>query len=340
MTRLVRAVGLFALGLACGAATAAFLFPWVSRVRERALLRDQMRSSGALRMEALSFKTVVAIEPYFDDRLLLGTVGEGLWIFDPLTAKTERLLDDEARPTTGVITCILRGPGWIFGASYTGEEYWLRPSSAAQGRSAYAAYYSCDANGGNEYLLALWRELAFWSPKKPESKGSRPSFTRTLMETGIVSAVFLAEDQIAWSRTDGGVFRGRLNEGNVSAIEPLPSLPVGLNSLVWFGAGEKLFATHSDRSYELDGNLWRPLIGRGGSPMKVLSCKHVVGQGCWVFSHGSLGMLRPDGRREWIFHGFPFKPVVAYADLRSGRVFIGTVGGGLVSVSLDSGSND
>jgi hypothetical protein len=327
-------VGVFVCGLFCGAGIATVLFPFLSKRSARTIFQEEIRSSPRLRSECLAGKTVVAIEEIGANRLLLGTAGEGLWQFDPSAHKAKRVIDDLGRPTVGAITCILRGNEFTFAATFEGQEYWLKPNAVVAGPVAYAPYYACDGTSEEEYVVALWRGLAFWSARERQTPWFALRFKPALLETGITSVVFTGKNELAWSRADGGVFRGRLNEEKVVQCETLPSLPAGVNSLAWLATGRKLFATHLDRSFELDGGAWRPIPGRGNYPLKVVSCKHVVGQGCWVVSGGALGVLRSDGSTEWLFDDFPFIPVVAYADPRSGRIFVGTVGAGLVSFPM------
>lgn len=332
--RLVKALAVFVLGLCCGVVVAVALFPYVSKVRARAMLRQSIRSSEGLRSEALLQKTVVAIAEYYDERLLLGTAEDGLWEFDRVTRGLKRVAESSGKPTTGAVACILVGKDSILVGNYTGEEYWLTQKAVIQGSSGYAPYYGGDVGPNGEYLAALWRGVALARPVGGKVGPNYPEFVPLLLQNGVTSAVFLENDGVAWCRSDGTVFRGKLKEDRIVEVEQLPSLPAGQNTLVWFAARRVLMATHGRRSFILEGGLWRPVSGRFESPLRVLGCTDTLGQGCWVFSAKSLGVLGPDGQLSWVFEDFPVTPLSVFADHKRNRVYVGTVGAGLVSFPL------
>lgn len=332
MRKLFRWLVVVASGFCFGTLAAGFIFSCLSEARWRTVRREAIRNSQVLRWEALADSTVVSIEKQFDGQLLLGTVGDGLWVFDPQTGATQRLFDSLGSAAKGVITCIVRTRNAIFAGTYDGPGYQIRGATAVGLVGAASPIYSCDGNLEEEYiLLALWRGLALWSA----SVQGVVDFQDVLSEGGIVSAAVIGKDEIAWSRLEGSTFRGRISEGRVVGIERLPSVPPGLTSLAWFKAARKLILTHSNSSFELKDGGWQRIPGRGGYPLKVLSCKHVVGEGCWIISGRALGILRADGKAEWIAENLPIMVTTAFADLKSRRVFVGTVGCGLLSFPLN-----
>lgn len=334
MRQLTRIVLFLALGAGLGAASALLSFPQFRKLHIRSL-PQRLSTAKALRHDGLAGISLSRIERFADGKLVLGTAGEGAWLFEPRTRRVVRLRDSEGRFTVGAVTCLLPSPGQVFVITFSGETYIASPSSVAAQLPGLAPVYGCEAGPDGKYLFALWRGVMLVDTERFGRMAWLSPPALLVAHDGVTSAVLIGNGCIAWSRADGAVFRGCVHDQTLVEAEPLAALPMGPASLVWFKQRRLLIATYSDRSLMLEGGRWRPLEGPEGTLLRVLSCQHMVGDGCWAEKvPGGFGVFRSDGTYQELVAGFPYRPLAAFADNPGRRVYVGTLGGGLWSFGV------